>query len=202
MDNPLPPVHFLAIPGSLRRGSYNRAVLHAARELQPPGMDIEIADLSPLPFYNEDAEAAGWPDAVATLRRQVAAADALLIATPEYNYSVPGVLKNALDWLSRADRQHPENKPPLDGKPLGIVGASTGQFGTTRAQLHLRQICVYTNLLPMNKPEVLIGHAADKFDAQGQLTDIATRSFLRTFLQALLVWTRRHTAGRVAGSTG
>ncbi len=194
MSTAATPVHILAICGSLRRGSYNRAALLAARELQPPGLDIEIADISGVPFFNEDTEAAGWPDAVADLRRRVADADALLIATPEYNYSVPGALKNALDWLSRPDRQHPDDRPPLDSKPLGIIGVSTGQFGTARAQLHLRQICVYTNGLPMNKPEVLIGHAREKFDAQGRLTDEGTRAFLRTFLESLLSWTLRHAA--------
>jgi chromate reductase len=124
------------------------------------------------------------------VRAEVAAADAVLIATPEYNYSLPGVLKNVIDWMSRKDPDHPEKALPLFHKPLGIIGASVGQFGTTRAQLHLRQICVYTNMVPLNQPEVLIGHAHDRFDNNGDIADASTRDFLAAFLDAFLKWTQ------------
>jgi chromate reductase, NAD(P)H dehydrogenase (quinone) len=177
-------IHVLGFSGSLRKGSYNSALLHAAGELLPEGMTMETFDLSAIPVYNEDVRQAGFPDAVQRFRERIAAADALLIATPEYNYSIPGVLKNALDWASRPP------DPPLDGKPVAIMGASTGNFGTVRSQMHLRQVCVYTNMLPINKPEVLVAQAKGKFDADGRLTDETTRGFVRDLLTALADWTR------------
>jgi chromate reductase len=178
-------IHVLGISGSLRKGSYNTAALRAAAELSPPGMTIEIFNLSPIPLFNSDLWAAGFPEPVQHFRDRIAATDALLIATPEYNYSIPGVLKNAIDWASR-----PPNHP-LNGKPVAIMGVTTGNWGTVRAQLHLRQVCVYTNMLPLNQPEVLIARAQERFDANGRLTDETTRDFIRKLLEALTDWTLR-----------
>jgi chromate reductase len=179
------PIHVLGFSGSLRKGSYNTALLAAAADLLPEGMTLETFDLSPIPLYNDDVRAAGYPGAVRTFRERIASADALLIATPEYNYSIPGVLKNALDWASRPP------DPPLNGKPTAIMGASTGNFGTVRAQLHLRQVCVFTNMLTINKPEVLVARAQEKFDGRGRLTDETTAGFVRDLLKALADWTLR-----------
>lgn len=178
------PVHVLGVSGSLRRGSLNTALLHAAAERLPEGMTLEIHDLAAIPLYNGDLEASGMPAPVQAFKERIAAADALLIATPEYNYSIPGVLKNALDWASRP------MPSPMGGKPLAITGAG-GRFGTVRAQLHLRQIAVYLNLLPLNKPELMIPLAWEKFDEQGQLTDEPTRTALHDLLAALGDWTRQ-----------
>lgn len=177
------PVHVLGFSGSLRRGSLNTALLRAASELLPDGMTLEIHDLAAIPLYNGDVEASGVPAPVQAFKERIAAADALLIATPEYNYSISGVLKNALDWASRPVPS------PMSGKPLAIAGAG-GRFGTVRAQLHLRQIAVYLNLLPLNKPELMIPLAWEKFDAEGRLTDEPTRTALRDLLVALGDWTR------------
>jgi chromate reductase len=179
------PVKTLGISGSLRKGSYNTAALRAAAELLPEGMTLEIADISQLPLYNEDVRQAGFPPPVQKLRDQILAADALLFVTPEYNYSMSGVLKNAIDWASRPPNQ------PFDGKPVGIMGATPSLWGTTRAQYHLRQCCVYLNMLPVNKPEVLIAGAQSKFDAELRLTDKTTRDMIAQLLVALRDWTRR-----------
>ena len=178
-------VKTLGISGSLRRSSFNSAALRAASELLPEGMTLEIADISQFPLYNEDVRQAGFPPAVQRLRDQIAAADALLFVTPEYNYSVSGVLKNAIDWASRPPNQ------PFDGKPVGIMGVTPSLWGTTRAQYHLRQSCVYLNMLPVNKPEVLIAGAQSKFDAELRLTDKTTRDLIAQLLLALGDWTRR-----------
>ncbi len=179
------PLSVLGICGSLRRGSYNGAALRAARDLAPAGMTLEIADLAGIPPYNEDIRAAGLPPAVVSLRERIAAADALLIATPEYNFSIPGVLKNAIDWASRPPDQ------PFDGKPLAILGASPGRTGTARAQYHLRQCFVFLNAHLLNKPEVIIAGAGQLFDEAGRLTDEATRAHLARLLAALADWARR-----------
>lgn len=181
------PLHVLAISGSLRQGSYNSALLRAAVELAPPGMAIEIYDLAPLPLFNQDIEKP-FPEAVAGFRARVAQAGALLIASPEYNSSVTGALKNAIDWASRAPQ------PPLRGKPVGIIGASTGSFGTVRSQLHLRQVLSHVGALPMGKPEVLVARAEQAFDAEGRLADDATRGHLSKLLAALVEWAQRVTA--------
>jgi chromate reductase, NAD(P)H dehydrogenase (quinone) len=179
------PIHVLALSGSLRQDSHNTAALHAAAELAPAGMTIQLYDLAAIPLYNEDVRAAGEPAAVRDLRAAIAAADAVLIATPEYNYSIPGVLKNAIDWVSRPPA------PPLHDKPVAIMGASGSGFGTVRAQLHLRQILAWTNAHPLNRPEVHIARAGEKFDAAGRLTDEATRESIAALLQALAAWTLR-----------
>src|ERR1700724_3963115 len=181
-------INVLAICGSLRAGSYSRAALRAAIELRPPGMTIETGEISAFPLYNEDVRAQGFPPPVETLRRQIAAADALLFVTPEYNYSMPGVLKNAIDWASRPPDQ------PCAGKPVAILGAGAGMAGTARAQMHLRQSCVFLDMHPLNKPEVLIFQAQNKFDADGKLTDDVARGLIRDLMAALARWT-----GQIAG---
>ena len=177
-------INVLAICGSLRAGSYNRAALRTAIELRPPGMTIETADISTFPLYNEDVRAQGFPPPVETLRRQIAAADALLFVTPEYNYSMSGVLKNAIDWASRPPDQ------PFAGKPAAIMGAAAGMAGSARAQYDLRRSCVFLDIHPLNKPEVLIGQAQIKFDAAGRLTDDVARGLIGDLLVALEKWTR------------
>jgi chromate reductase, NAD(P)H dehydrogenase (quinone) len=179
------PINVLAICGSLRAQSYNRAALRYAISVKPPGMQIEVAEIGAIPPYNEDVRAQGFPPPVETLRRQIAAADALLFVTPEYNYSIPGVLKNAIDWASRPPDQ------PFAGKPAAIMGAAAGMAGTARAQYDLRRCCVFLDMHPLNKPEVLIGQAQTKFDGQGNFTDEAGRGFIRDLLVALERWTRQ-----------
>jgi chromate reductase len=174
----------LGICGSLRAGSYNKATLRTAIELKPPGMTIETAEIGSFPLYNEDVRALGFPPPVEKLRAQIAAADALLFVTPEYNYTISGVLKNAIDWASRPPDQ------PFAGKPVAIMGAGAGMAGTARAQYDLRKCCVFLDMHPLNRPEVLIGQAHTKFDAQGRLTDEAARGFIRDLLVALDKWTR------------
>ncbi|MDA8109061.1 MAG: NAD(P)H-dependent oxidoreductase [Betaproteobacteria bacterium] len=176
---------FLGLCGSLREGSYNKAALRAAGELAPPDVRIETFDLAPIPPYNDDVRAQGYPGVVQALRARIMAADAVLFVTPEYNYSVPGVLKNAIDWGSRPPEQ------PFDGKPAAIIGASGGMLGTARAQYHLRQIGVFLNIHFLNRPEVMIAQAASKFDAQGRLTDEAARKLIGEQLVALAAWVRR-----------
>ncbi|HQT78864.1 MAG TPA: NAD(P)H-dependent oxidoreductase [Rhodopila sp.] len=181
------PIRVLGISGSLRRGSFNTAALRAARELAPAGMAIEIYEgLGEIPPYDDDVrQQQGYPPAVEHLRARLKAADAVLIATPEYNYSVPGMLKNAIDWASRPPEQ------PFDGKPVAIMGASPGALGTARAQYHLRQIFVFLNGLVLNRPEVMIAQASSRFDADGHLADEKTREFVAALLVALRDWTVR-----------
>ena len=164
--------------GSLRRGSYNRALLRAAAELAPSALHIVIHELDGIPLYNGDIEAAGVPPSVVQLRDAIRQADGLLIATPEYNYGVPGVLKNTIDWLSR-----PPRDSALNGKVAAVMGASPGMTGTARGQSQLRQAFVFTNTYALLQPEVLVGHAHEQFDAEGRLVHEATRDFLATFLQ-------------------
>jgi chromate reductase, NAD(P)H dehydrogenase (quinone) len=177
------PVSVLALCGSLRRASYNMAVLRAAQELAPEGLRIEISDLAAIPLFNEDVRLAGFPQVVVALREAIRGADALLFACPEHNYSVPGVLKNAIDWVSRPPDQ------PFAGKPAAVLGASTGVTGTARAQHHLRQIGVAVDLRFLNRPEVRIGSAAERFDAQGHLTNETSRQLIGKQLAALRDWT-------------
>jgi chromate reductase len=175
----------LGIAGSLRQGSYNKLALKAAVELKPADMDIDIFDIGAIPPYNEDLRTQGFPTVVQELREKIRAADALLIATPEYNYSIPGVLKNAIDWASRPPDQ------PFDGKPLAILGASGGRLGTARAQYHLRQVAVFLNLHLLNKPEVMIAGAAKEFDASGRLMDEGARKLIAELLVNLAAWTHQ-----------
>jgi chromate reductase len=178
------PIRILGISGSLRKESFNTAGLRAALQLLPEGAAIDIFDLAPIPMYNEDVRQQGYPEPVQRLRDQIAAADALLIVSPEYNYSIPGPLKNAIDWASRPPNQ------PFDGKPIAIMGASPGMIGTARSQYHLRQVFISLNGMLLNKPEVMISAAHTKFDAQGNLTDEATREYIKNLLSALVDWAR------------
>jgi chromate reductase len=174
----------LGIAGSLRQGSFNRRALAAAAELAPAGMSIRpFARLGEIPLYDEDVKLRGFPPAVMEFRQAIAQADALLFVTPEYNFSVPGVLKNAIDWASRPPDM------PLIGKPAAIMGASTGLMGTVRAQGHLRLILSGLNMPVLNRPEVLIREAASKFDAEGRLIDEDTRKHIATLLERLRDWT-------------
>jgi len=177
---------FLGIAGSLRRGSYNRGLIRAAVELAPAGARVLPYDLIDLPLYNGDVEAEGDPEPVAAFKRAIAAADALLIASPEYNHCIPGVLKNAIDWASR-----PARASVLTGKPVAIMGASTGRGGTARAQAHLRDGLAYTNGFVLPLPEVLVPLAAEKFDDASVLVDPVTRDEVRDLLVSLAAWTRR-----------
>ena len=176
----------LGIAGSLRAGSFNRALLRAAQELAPPGMEITTFDLAPIPLYNGDVEAKGDPEPVAALKAAIRQADALLIVTPEYNFGVPGVLKNAIDWASR-----PPRGSVLQGKPAAIMGATPGMGGTGRAQMALRQSFVFTQTHALLAPEVLVARAQEKFDASGRLTDEPTRKFVSQLLVALAQWAPR-----------
>ncbi|MBV8588735.1 MAG: NAD(P)H-dependent oxidoreductase [Acetobacteraceae bacterium] len=175
----------LGISGSLRRGSYNTAALRAALSEAPDGVIIETFDISPIPLYNEDVRAEGFPAPVEAFRARIRQADALVIVTPEYNYSIPGVLKNAIDWASRPPDQ------PFNGKPIAIMGASPGMLGTARAQYHLRQCFVFLNGLVLNRPEVMIANAPSRFDAEGKLSDQPTRRIIRTLLESLRDWAHR-----------
>lgn len=179
------PIRILGIAGSLRQESYNRGALRAATELVPEGATIEIFELDGIPGFNQDEEQ-NPPEKVAELKRRIREADAILFVTPEYNYSIPGVLKNAIDWASR-----PYGMSAWNGKPAAIMGASIGGIATARAQYHLRQMMVFLNMFPVNQPEVMIGNAAEKFDEQGNLTDETTKDFIRQLLQNLVDWTRR-----------
>ncbi len=181
------PITVLPLLGSLREASYNRLVLRAARELAPDGMTIaEHPDLREVPPYNQDVlDAEGYPASVVALRESIARADAVLFVSPEYNYSIPGVLKNAIDWASRGADQ------PFKGKPASVMGASPGLVGTARMQYHLRQVLVFVEMFPVNKPEVIINQVSTRFDETGKLTDEATAKVIRGHLEALDAWTRR-----------
>jgi len=176
----------LAWVGSLRAGSLNRRLLEAAIELSPEGMVFRTFDLAPLPFFNADVEAQGIPEAVSSLKSALGASDALLIATPEYNFGAPAIVKNAIDWASR-----PPGQSSLQGKPVALMGASPGMGGTVRAQMQLRQSFVFTGSPALLQPEVLVARAQEKFDAAGRLTDEATRKAVRRMLEAFAVWIRR-----------
>lgn len=174
------PTHVVAFSGSLRKDSFNTKLLHAAVDLSPPDMTIEVVSLVDIPLFNGDLLVGDeFPPAVASMRESVRAADALLFVSPEYNYSVPAVLKNGIDWISRGPN------PPAVGKCAAIMGASPGLLGTARMQYHLRQICVFLDIYVLNKPEVMVGKAAEKFDAEGRLSDESTRKIVAAQLVAL-----------------
>ncbi len=184
------PLRILGIAGSLRRASFNRGLIRAAVEVAPPGITVTTHDLHDLPMFDADMEVLGDPEPVAAFKRAIADADALLIATPEYNHCVPGVLKNAIDWASR-----PPRSSVLGGKPVAIMGASPGRGGTARAQAQLRDGLTYTNSLVLPLPEILVPLAGDKFDEGGDLIDEVTRVEIRDLLVALAAWTRRLSQG-------
>jgi chromate reductase len=173
----------LAFAGSLREDSYNKALIRAAVELAPPNMTIEVFDLEGIPPFNQELEN-NPPPQVKEFKERIKNADALLIATPEYNYSIPGVLKNALDSASR-----PKQGNPLDGKPVAIMSASTGRLGGARAQYHLRQTFVFLDMHPVNRPEVMLSDAPHNVDADGKVTNEQTRQLIKQLLEALAAWT-------------
>jgi chromate reductase len=173
-------IKILGIAGSLRKGSYNQSALKAAVGLVPEGAEIEFYDIDGFPGYNQDMDA-DPPAKVTEFKQKIREADAILFSSPEYNYSVPGLLKNAIDWASR-----PYGDSAWDGKPAAIMGASSGVIGTARMQYHLRQSMVFLNMFPLNRPEVMIGKAGEKFDADGNLTDETTKKFIRQMLEALV----------------
>jgi chromate reductase len=174
-------MRILGIAGSLRESSYNRALLRAARELLPEGVELVEHDLRDLPFYDGDVEAAGDPDSVVAFKEAIRDADALLIATPEYNRGVPGVLKNAVDWASR-----PPLGSPLTGKPVAIMGATTGRGGTARAQEQLRAALEFSRATVLEQPEVLVPEAFMRFDEQGELVDGGIRAELAELVDTLV----------------
>ena len=183
-------MHILGISGSLRTGSYNTKALKAAQSLAPAGVELDLYTLHDIPLYNADVEKEGIPESVAAFREAVVAADAVLLCTPEYNYSIPGVLKNALDWLSRSGGK------PLEGKPVAVMGASPGRLGTVRAQYHLRQVLVHFNAFVLNKPEVMIAKAHEAFDETGAFTNEQTAAVVQSQLQALVVFATMLDRGR------
>ena len=190
------PLTILGIAGSLRKASLNRAALRAAQQLVPEGVTLEIFDLEGIPPFNQDEEAHP-PERVAQFKQRIRAADAILIVTPEYNYSIPGVLKNAIDWASR-----PYGDSAWEGKPVAIMGASVGAMGTSRAQYHLRQVFVFLNMYPLNRPEVMITNAAQRFDEKGNLKDEETKAHIQSLLVALVAWAKHHEGGRRATAAG
>jgi len=175
----------LGISGRGRKGSFNTALLEAAKQLLPQNATLEIVDVSRLPLYNQDLEQE-MPEEVKELKKKIRGADAILFATPEHNYSITAVLKNAIEW---------GNRPPRDaswsGKPAAIISASTSLRGGARAQLHLRQIMIDLNMYPINRPLLLVANAKDKFDESLKLTDEETRQTLREVLSSLVEWTRK-----------
>jgi len=182
-------VRVLGAPGSLRKGSFNRALLQNAIEIaeaEKIPVTFTVAEIGDIPLYNADVqEKDGFPAPAVRFREQIAAANAILFVSPEYNYSVPGVLKNAIDWASRGPNQ------PFADKPFAVMGASGGASGTMRMQYHLRQIGVFLNMHPLNSPEIFVRNAKTMFDDNGKLTDQATREHVAKLLNNLVTWTRR-----------
>ncbi len=175
----------LGFAGSLRKGSYNKALLRAALELAPEGIDIEIFDLEGMPFFNQDLE--NQPaEKLREFKAKIRAADAILIATPEYNYSIPGVLKNAIDCASR-----PYGDNAFEHKTIALMGASPGMIGTARAQYHLRQCFVFLNCFVLNQPEIMVSFAAEKIDKDGRIPDPKTRALIKHQIENLVALSRK-----------
>jgi chromate reductase, NAD(P)H dehydrogenase (quinone) len=183
------PSRIVALAGSLRRRSFNRALIDAAVEIASPALTIETIEIGDLPFYDADLEAQGDPPAVAEFKAALAPADGVLIATPEYNDGIPGVLTNALDWGSRLP-----GRSPLAGKPTMVMGASPSQVGTARAQLHLRQVLGHIQARVLPPPELLVARAHERFDAELRLTDEGTRRLLADLLRRFELWIVRERA--------
>lgn len=179
-------MNILAFAGSLRKGSYNKALLRAAKDVAPQGMEVEIFDLEGIPLFNADLEAKGDPKRVTEFKKAIRKADGILIASPEYNHGITGITKNAIDWASRSSKN-----VPIRGKPAGIIGASPGITGTARSQDQLRLVLKSVNALCMAKPEFLLYRAHDKFDQEGRLTDESTRKFLESYMDALGEWVKK-----------
>jgi chromate reductase len=186
-------IRVVGFAGSLRRASYNRGLIRAAAELAPPGIVVDVFDLGDLPLYNQDVEDAGEPAAVVAFKQAIERSDAMLVATPEYNHGIPGVLKNALDWASR-----PRVTSPLRDKAVAVLGASPGHGSTARAQAQLRDAFVFTGACVMPLPELLVGSAGQHFDDDGNLTDEALRTSLVELVEALQAWTLRIDLRRAA----
>lgn len=178
-------IKIFAFAGSLRKDSFNKELLRTSAELLPEDTELEIFDLEGIPLFNQDLEAQPVLK-VREFKAKIKAADAILIATPEYNYSIPGVLKNAIDWASRP---HADNA--FDEKPLAIMGASIGGIATARAQYHLRQSCVFLNMYPLNKPEVMVGFMQEKLNENGRLADDKTKEIIKSMLVNLVVLTKQ-----------
>jgi len=175
-------MRIIGISGSLRKASYNTALLRKLVSLQPQGMEIEPIRLNGIPIYDgDDEKASGKPATILELDQKIRAADGVIIVTPEYNFSIPGGLKNAIDWLSRG-------KSPLKGKRVGVMGASDGPIGTARSQYHLRQTLQSQECIVMPRPEIFVGNAGKKFDAEGNLTDDDTAQRLTKWLKAFADW--------------
>jgi chromate reductase len=183
-------IKILGFAGSVRKGSYNKAILREAKNSAPAGLEIEIFDLEGIPPYNQDLDH-DMPARVREFKEKIRKADAILIATPEYNYSMPGVLKNAIDWASR-----PPGDNSFDGKPAAIMSASIGMIAGARAQYHLRQTFVYINVYPLNKPEVMVPYAQNLIDKHGNVTDAHTREKIKELVESLAEWTRRLRCGK------
>ena len=175
----------VGICGSLRKESLNRKALNVAKQFFPADVEFEIIEIGNMPFFNQDLEL-NLPESVAKFREKIQSADGILFAMPEYNYSVSAVLKNAIEWGSR-----PYGKAAMNGKPVAIMGVSTGMLGTGRAQYHLRQICVQVNMYPLNKPEVMIPLGLDKFDKEGNLIDTHSKEKIEKLVNAFVIWIRK-----------
>ncbi len=186
------PYTVAAICGSLRRASWNRKLMHAAIVHAPAALAITEVPIGALPLFNEDLERDPWPDAVLAAGAAVRAADAVLVVTPEYNASVPGPLKNALDWLSRKTSAGPA---PMNGKPVALIGATPGLMGTARAQAQVRQALQNLGLPVLPGPNVFVTQAATRFDDQGTLTDEMTLKMLGTLLERFVAWIERNGPG-------
>lgn len=178
-------IRVLGFAGSLRKGSFNKALIREARESAPADVELEIFDIEGLPLFNQDMEN-NPPEKLKEFKAAIRAADAVLIATPEYNYSVPGILKNAIDCASR-----PYGDSAWNGKPVAIMGASIGMLGTARAQYNLRKSFVFLNMYALNQPEVMVPFAQEKFDGEGRLTDQKTKEKVKELVEALASWTRK-----------
>lgn len=197
VDHMADSLRLVGFAGSLRRDSFNQALLTAARELAPPGMTIDLITIRQLPFYSADVEAEGDPPSVAEFKAAIREADGVLIATPEHNTSIPGLLTNAIDWASRLP-----GRAPMTGKPVAIMGASPSQVGTARAQLHLRQILGHVQARTLPPPELLLAKAHERFDSQRRLTDESARHLLTTMLERFARWIRREQAAAAMTGVG
>ena len=180
-------MHILVINGSLRKESFNRKLAVAAQGVMPDGVTSELAELHGIPLYDGDVEAAGLPESVVAFRQKIAAADGVLIAMPEYNFSISGVLKNAIDWASRPPAQ------PFHSKPVAMLGTG-GMSGTLRGQMHLRQVFLYLQSYPMGRPEFMLAHASKQFDAEGQMMDEKAVEQLTKFVEAFVAWVGKMSA--------
>ncbi len=192
-EEPLKSISILGFAGSLRNGSYNKLLLRAVRELLPNDVQMELFDLDGIPLYNQDTEVHGIPESVKRFKEKIESADALLIATPEYNHSYPGVLKNAIDWASR-----PYGRNSFNGKAVAVISATPGAFGGVAAQDQLKQVLLALNTRLVVTPAVIVASAHQKFDQQGNLTDEDTKQFLAGLLSNLTEQARLTSRSRLS----